>query len=248
MAGLLDGQVALVTGASRGIGRAIALELARHGAAIGVNYNQQKEKAEEVAAEIVKGGGKALVVQANVANPEQASALVDRVVKELGPIRILVNNAGTAAPRTLRRMSLEEWRTVIDTNLNGTFYVTSNAVNSMVEAGGGHIVVLSSIIGEEGGVGLINYGTTKAALIGFVKTAARELARYKINVNAVAPGWIDTDMTSVLTPEQRKEIIDDTLLGRFGKPEEVASLVRYLVTEGTFITGAVFDVNGGLRL
>lgn len=248
MAGTLDGQVALVTGASRGIGKAIALELARHGAPVAVNYVRSKELAEQVVAEIQKGGGKAQAFGADVSQAEQVDAMVDQVVAALGPIRILVNNAGTTADRTLRRMSLEEWHKVMDTNLNGVFYVTRKVWPIMGDAGGGHVVCISSVVGETGRIGLINYGTSKSALLGFVRAAAWEGARFKIQVNAVAPGFIQTDMIANISDAVRAEIISRTPLGRFGAPEEIAKVVRFLVTEGTYITGATLDVNGGLYM
>ena len=246
--GALDGKVALVTGASRGIGRAIALELAKHGASVAINYREQKEKAEEVAREIEQCGSRSLVIQADVTQPDQVNAMVDQVVEQLGNIHILINNAGTTADRMIRRMSGEEWLKVIDTNLNSVFYVTSKAVHSIEAAGGGHIIMLSSIVGEMGNPGLVNYSSTKAALIGFVKTAAQELVRYHIQVNAVAPGFIETDMIANLPDEARQILVDKTPMRRFGTPEEVASMVRYLVTEGTYITGQVFNVNGGMYM
>ncbi len=246
--GTLDGKVALVTGASRGIGRAIALELGKHGASVVVNYRERKEQADEVVQEIRKMGSKAIAIQADVTKPEQVDAMVGQLVKELGQIYILVNNAGTTADRTLRRMSKEEWLKVIDTNLNGVFYVTSRAVQSLEAGGGGHIIMLSSIIGEMGNAGLVNYGSTKAALIGFTKSAAQELVRFNILVNAVAPGFIETDMIANLPDEARQTLLDKTPMRRFGRPEEVATMVRYLVTEGTYITGQVFNINGGMYM
>lgn len=248
MAGALDSQVALVTGASRGIGRATALELARHGAKVAVNYNINREKAEEVAQAIAAAGGVAKAYQANVTDRDQVNAMVDQIVRDLGPIRVLVNNAGTTADRTIRNMTYEEWDKVINTNLNGVFNVTKKVWMIMGEAGGGHIVNLSSIVGEEGRLGLSNYGATKAALLGFTKTAAREGARFKIHVNAVAPGFIETDMIAGLNEEQRKRLSEETVLGRLGRPEEIASMIRYIVTEGTYITGQVFNVNGGMYM
>lgn len=245
---MLDGKVALVTGASRGIGRAIAIELGKQGALVAVNYREQKEKAEEVAKEIEALGARSLVVQADVTQPEEVDYMVDSVVRELGDIYVLVNNAGSTADRMIRRMSIDEWRRVIETNLNSVFYVTSKAVHSIEAGGGGHIVMLSSIIAEMGNPGLVNYGSTKAALIGFVKTAAQELIRQKIQVNAIAPGFIETDMIANLPGEARQQLLDKTPMRRFGTPEEVATMVRYLVTEGTYITGQVFNVNGGMYM
>ncbi len=243
---MLDGQVALVTGGSRGIGRAICLELARHGATVAVNYVANEAAANEVVAEITKSGGKAGAYQADVADYAGAQAMVKQVIADLGPVRVLVNNAGATADRTLARMTPEEWAKPIRTNVDGLYNVTSAVWGPMGEAGGGHVVVLSSIVGETGRLGLVNYGTSKAAAIGFVRGAAREGARSKIHVNAVAPGFIDTDMIGGLNEEQRTRVQGEALLGRFGTVEEIASMVRYIVTEGTYITGAVFNVNGGM--
>ena len=244
----LDGQVALVTGASRGIGRATAVELARHGATVAVNYNSNAEAASAAVKEITDAGGKATAYQGNIADRDQINAMIDQVVADLGPVRILINNAGATADRTLRNMSYEEWDQVIDVNINGTFNVTKKVWNIMGEAGGGHIVNVSSIVGEEGRLGLINYSTAKAGLLGFTKTAAREGARFKISVNAVAPGFIDTDMISGLNEEQRENLKKEAVLGRLGEPAEIANVIRFIVTEGTYMTGSVFNVNGGMYM
>ncbi|MDA1062166.1 MAG: 3-oxoacyl-ACP reductase FabG [Chloroflexi bacterium] len=242
----LDGQVALVTGASRGIGRAIALELASHGATLAVNYRTNAEAARGVVAEIEAAGGTAGAYQADISDLDQCKAMVASIVGDLGAIRVLVNNAGTTADRTIARMTPEEWHTVIDTNVNGLYNVTSPVWPVMGEAGGGHVVCIASIVGETGRLGLVNYGTSKEAAIGFVRGLAREGARFGIHVNAVAPGFVDTDMISGLNEQQRENLTGEILLGRLGKPEEIASLVRYIVTEGTYITGSVFNVNGGM--
>ena len=246
MAGALDGQVALVTGGSRGIGRATAIELGKHGATVAVNYNTNKEAANVVVKEITGAGGKAQAYQADIANRDQVNAMIDQIVSDLGPVRVLINNAGATADRTLRNMSYEEWDKVIDVNLTGTFNVTKKVWNIMGEAGGGHIVNISSIVGEAGRLGLINYSTSKAGLLGFTKTAAREGARTHIQVNAVAPGFIETDMISGLTPEAKENLAKETALGRLGEAEEIAKVVRFIVTEATYMTGSTIDVNGGM--
>ena len=246
MAGTLDGQVALVTGGSRGIGRAISLELANHGATVAVNYQQNKDAAEAVVGEIKAAGGNAQAFQGDQSKADETEAMVNKVLDELGPVRILINNAGTTADRTLARMTADEWNKVIDTNVNGLFHVTSNLWTKMGEAGGGHVVCISSIVGETGRLGLVNYATSKAAAIGFVRAAAREGARFNIHVNGVAPGFITTDMISGLNEEQLEGLAKETVLGRLGKPDEIASMVRYIVTEGTYITGQIFNVNGGM--
>jgi len=248
MAGVLDGQVALVTGGSRGIGRAIALELAKQGATVAVNYHSNADAANSVVSEIEGMGGKAKAYQADVSDYDQSKAMVEQVTADLGPVRILINNAGATADRTLARMTPEEWRKPIATNVDSLYNLTSSVWKAMGDAGGGHVVNLSSIVGQTGRVGLVNYGTSKAAAIGFTRAAAREGARTNIRVNAVAPGFIDTDMISGLNEEARKRLEGEALLGRLGKAEEIAAVVRFIVCEGTYMTGAVIDVNGGMFL
>lgn len=246
MAGALDGKVALVTGGSRGIGRAIALELAEHGATVAVNYHSNADAAKGVVSEIEQGGGKAVAIQADVADADQSEAMVKQAVEQLGGLHILINNAGTTADRTLMRMSREEWRKVISTNVDSLYNVTHPAWSAISEAGGGHVVCLTSIVGETGRVGLVNYATSKAAAIGFVRAAAREGARYNIRVNGVAPGFVDTDMIGGLDDQQRENLVKETMVGRLGTADEIADMVRFIVTEGDWITGQVFNVNGGM--
>ncbi len=246
MAGLLDGKVALVTGGSRGIGRATAIELAASGAAVAVNYNANADAANEVVSEITGAGGKAGAYQFNIADRAAVDSQIDQIVSDLGPVTILVNNAGATADRTLRNMSDEQWDSVIEVNLTGTFNVTKKVWNIMGEAGGGHIVNISSLVGEAGRLGLINYSTAKAGLLGFTKTAAREGARTNIQVNAIAPGFIDTDMISGLTPEMKENLKKEAVLGRLGEVEEIAKVVRFIVSEASYMTGATIDVNGGM--
>ena len=246
MAGLLDGKVALVTGGSRGIGRATAIELASSGASVAVNYNANQEAANEVVNAITSAGGKAGAYQFNIADRAAVDSQIDQIVSDLGPVTVLVNNAGATADRTLRNMSDEQWDSVIEVNLTGTFNVTKKIWNIMGEAGGGHIVNISSIVGEAGRLGLINYSTAKAGLLGFTKTAAKEGARTNIQVNAIAPGFIDTDMISGLTPEMKENLKKEATLGRLGEVEEIARVVRFIVSEATYMTGATIDVNGGM--
>ena len=246
MAGLLDGKVALVTGGSRGIGRATAIELASSGASVAVNYNANQEAANEVVSAITSAGGKAGAYQFNIADRAAVDSQIDQIVSDLGPVTVLVNNAGATADRTLRNMSDEQWDSVIEVNLTGTFNVTKKIWNIMGEAGGGHIVNISSIVGEAGRLGLINYSTAKAGLLGFTKTAAKEGARTNIQVNAIAPGFIDTDMISGLTPEMKENLKKEATLGRLGEVEEIARVVRFIVSEATYMTGATIDVNGGM--
>ena len=244
----LEGKVAIVTGASRGIGRAVAKELAEYGASITVNYFQSQGPAEELVAEVTANGGKAIAVRANVGDPDDVKALVQRTIDEFGQIDILVNNAGVNRDRSLRRMSVDEWQEVINTDLNSAFYCTSAVMPHMVERGYGRIINMSSIIGQMGNVGQANYAAAKAGLVAFTKSAAQELARYNITVNAMCPGFIETEMVIALTDEVKEALLSKIPLGRFGRPEEVATFIRYLVTEGDWITGQQFNPNGGMYM
>ena len=245
MAGALEGQVAVVTGASRGIGRACALELAREGASVVVNYVSNADAAEETRDAIHELGGTVVLVKADVSDAEAASDLIETAVEELGKVDILVNNAGINRDRTLSRLSVEEWDEVIGTNLSGMFYCTRAAVPHMREANYGRIINISSVIGQMGNIGQANYGATKAGMIGFTKTAARELARNNITVNAVCPGFVSTEMVTSLPENIQDNIKAQIPLGRFGEPEEIAAVVRFLCTEGGWFTGAQLSPNGG---
>jgi 3-oxoacyl-(acyl-carrier-protein) reductase len=244
----LDEQVAIVTGASRGIGRAVAKELADHGAAVVINYFQSQEPADALAAEITSNGGRAIAVRAGVGHPDDVQAMVERTLEEYGRIDILVNNAGVNRDRTVRRMSVEEWQEVINTDLSSAFYCTNAVVSHMIERNYGRIINMSSIIGQMGNVGQSNYAAAKAGLIAFTKSAAQELARYNITVNAMCPGFIETDMVIALTDEVKEALISRIPLGRFGRPEEVATFIRFLVTEGDWITGQQLNPNGGMYM
>jgi len=236
----LEGKVALVTGASRGIGRAIAAELARGGASVVVGYRTGADEAEALAAEI---GGRAL--QADVADPEQAA----RLVEEAGDLDILVNNAGLTRDGLILRMPDEDWRTVIDTNLGGVFYTCRAAARGMMKKRGGSIVNLTSVVGIHGNPGQTNYAASKAGIIGFTKSLARELASRGVRANAIAPGYIQTALTDVLPEEVQQAILGSTPLGRLGTPEDVAGAVRFLCSdEASFVTGEVLLVDGGLGM
>ena len=241
----LEGQVAVVTGASRGLGRACAEELAREGAAIVANYFTSPEPANDLVKQIESSGGRAIAVGGDVGQPDQAKALIEKTVETYGQIDILVNNAGVNRDRTLKRLSVEEWDEVIRTDLSSAFYCTSAAVPHMTERNYGRIIVMSSIIGQMGNVGQSNYAAAKAGLIAFAKSAAKELARNNITVNAMCPGFVETDMVTALSDDVKKALLANIPLGRFGKPEEVANFVRFLVTEGDWITGQQFNPNGG---
>jgi 3-oxoacyl-[acyl-carrier protein] reductase len=240
----LDGRVALVTGGSRGIGAAISRELARAGAQVAVNFRTGKEAAEAVASEV---GG--VAVSADVADPEQAQALVERVESELGDVDILVNNAGVTRDTLIARMSDEDWEIVIDTNLRGAFNTSRAVTRKMLRRRSGVIVNLTSVVGLHGNPGQANYAASKAGLIGLTKALARELGSRGVRVNAVAPGYIDTALTDVLSEELRGAILANTPLGRLGGPEDVAGAVRFLCSdEAAFVTGEVLLVDGGLGM
>ena len=236
----LDGKVALVTGGSRGIGRAIALELGRAGAKVVLSYRTGREEAQEVAAEI---GGRAF--EADVSDAASAKALVD----EAGDLDVLVNNAGVTRDGVLARMSDDDWREVIDTNLSSVFYTCRAAARPMMKKRGGSIVNISSIVGVHGNFGQTNYAASKAGIIGFTKSLARELGSRNVRANVVAPGYVRSRLTDVLPEEATKTMLDATPLGRLGDPEDVAGAVRFLCAdEARFVTGAVLLVDGGLGM
>lgn len=244
----LEGKVALVTGASRGIGKAIAQELARYGSAVAINYLANEGAAEAVAREVTNASGRAEVIQADVSVQDDAQRLVQQTVARLGGLDVLVNNAGTKSDRTIRRMSGEEWNTVIATNLNSVFYCTNAAIPHLINRGGGRIINMGSLLGQTGNIGQVNYSASKGGVIAFTKGLALELARYNITVNAVCPGFVETDMMAPLEERFREELLKRVPLARFGTAEEVASLVRYLVIEGDYITGQQFNINGGMYM
>ncbi len=236
----LEGKVALVTGGSRGIGRAIALELGRAGAGVVVGYRTGRDEAEAVAAEI---GGRA--VEADVSDAESAAALVEAA----GDVDVLVNNAGLTRDGLLVRMSEEDWRTVIDTNLSSVFYTCRAAARPMMRKRSGSIVNISSIVGVHGNWGQTNYAASKAGIIGFTKSLARELGSRNVRANVVAPGYVKTQLTDVLPEEATQAMLTNTPLGRLGDPEDVAGAVRFLCSDAAkFVTGDVLLVDGGLGM
>jgi len=236
----LEGKLALVTGGSRGIGRAIALELGRAGAEVVVGYRTGREEAESVAAEI---GGRAL--EADVSDAESAKALVEAA----GDVDVLVNNAGLTRDGLLVRMSDEDWRTVIDTNLSSVFYTCRAAARPMMRKRAGSIVNVSSIVGVHGNGGQTNYAASKAGIIGFTKSLARELGSRNVRANVVAPGYVTTQLTDVLPPEATDAMLANTPLGRLGDPADVAGAVRFLCSDAAaFVTGDVLLVDGGLGM
>ena len=244
---LLAGKVALVTGGSRGIGRAIAIRRAAEGAKIAVNYAGNTTAAEEVKAAIEEQGGTAYLIQADVSDASAAREMVERVHAELGGLDILVNNAGITRDTLLIRMKDEDFDAVIGTNLRGVYACTKAAAKIMTKQRSGRIVNLSSVVGEIGNIGQTNYAAAKAGVIGFTKAAAKEFAARGITVNAVAPGFIDTDMTAVLKDSIREKLIENIPLGALGKPEHVADAVIFLVSDAaSYITGQTLNVDGGM--
>ncbi|BAY19247.1 3-oxoacyl-[acyl-carrier protein] reductase [Nostoc sp. HK-01] len=242
----LKGKVAIVTGGSRGIGKAIALELAKYGASVAVNYASSSTAADEVVTDITAVGGQAIALQADVSQADQVEALINATTEKFGRVDILVNNAGITRDTLLLRMKPEEWQAVIDLNLTGVFLCTRAVSKIMLKQRFGRIINIASVAGQMGNPGQANYSAAKAGVIGFTKTVAKELATRGITVNAVAPGFITTDMTSNLS--NTEEILKFIPLGRYGQPEEVAGMVRFLAADAAanYITGQVFNVDGGM--
>jgi acetoacetyl-CoA reductase/3-oxoacyl-[acyl-carrier protein] reductase len=243
--GRLDGKSALVTGASRGIGKAIALELAREGAKVGVNYASNEAKAREVAEEIARLGGSCVLLKANLADPKEARAMVKRAADHFGHLDILVNNAGITRDKLLPKMTDEDWLEVIATNLNAVFFCTAAAIPIMTAQSYGRIVNISSMNGQVGAVGQANYSASKGGVIAFTRTAAVELAKSNITVNSVSPGYTETDMFAKVPLDLQARIKAKIPLGRFAQAEEIAKAVIYLVAEGDYVTGQTISVNGG---
>jgi 3-oxoacyl-[acyl-carrier protein] reductase len=244
---MLAEQVALVTGASRGIGRAIAIALAREGAKVIINYKGNTEAALEVQRLIQELGGKAVCLQADVSSSAQVETMVRQIVEQEGRIDILVNNAGINRDTLIMRMKDEEWSQVIETNLNSAFYCVRAVSRPMMKQRKGKIINISSVVGIHGNVGQINYAAAKAGIIGLTKSAAKELSSRGIMVNAIAPGYIITDMTEKLPHEVKEKITAEIPLGRLGKPEDIANLAVFLAGAGAdYLTGQIIAVDGGL--
>ncbi len=246
---MAEKKVAVVTGASRGIGRAIALELGRRGNFVVVNYNGSAEKAEAVKQEIEAAGGEACAMQCDVSDYGACEAFMKDVIKEYKRIDILVNNAGVTRDGLLMQMKEEDFDTVVDTNLKGAFHTIRFAARQMLKQRSGRIINLSSVVGLRGNGGQVNYSASKAGIIGLTKSAAKELASRGITVNAIAPGFIETEMTAVLPEETKAATLKEIPLQKFGKPEDVAQAAAFLASEeAAYITGQVLCVDGGMAM
>ena len=245
----IEGKTALVTGASKGLGRAIAIRLAERGARVAVNYNSSADAAAEVAAAIEGMGREAMAVKADVSQLDEVKAMVDEVESAYGPVGILVNNAGIINDQLLMRMSDEAWHSVIDVNLNGAFYCTRAVLRNMVRSRWGRIINIGSVVGGRGNPGQTNYTASKAAMIGFTKALSKEVATRNITVNIVNPGYVETDTTSVLTDQQRDHWLSVIPQGRFGDPDDIAHMVAFLAQDkAKYITGQVICVDGGMAV
>lgn len=244
---MLEGKTALVTGASRGIGREIALTLASYGADVIVNYNGSKEKADEVVKQIREMGRKAEALQCSVADFDACGEMITKALAEFGKIDILVNNAGITKDNLLIKMSEEEFDAVIDTNLKGAFHCMKHVSRQMVKQRSGRIINISSVSGVSGNAGQTNYSASKAGIIGMTKTVAREMAARGITVNAIAPGFIQTDMTEVLSDKIKESILEKIPMKQFGEPEDIADTALFLASDqAKYITGQVICVDGGM--
>ncbi|WP_335870686.1 3-oxoacyl-[acyl-carrier-protein] reductase [Bacillus sp. 2205SS5-2] len=243
----LDGKTVLVTGASRGIGRAVALELASQGAHVVVNFAGSEAKANEVVDEIKKMGRQALAIQGDISDGEAVSSMIKRTIAEFGTLDILVNNAGITRDNLLMRMKEAEWDEVINTNLKGVFLCTKAVTRQMMKQRKGRIINIASIVGVSGNAGQANYVAAKAGVIGLTKTTAKELASRNITVNAIAPGFISTDMTDQLSDDVKNEMLKQIPLARLGEPRDIAKLVSFIASDdAAYITGQTLHVDGGM--
>lgn len=246
---MLENKVALVTGAGRGIGRAIAIALAKEGAEVIINYNGSEERAKEVKQTIEENGGKASIYKCNVSDFEACEAMIKEIVKERGHLDVLVNNAGITKDGLIMKMKEEDFDRVMNVNLKGTFNTIRHSARQMLKQRSGKIINISSVSGILGNVGQANYAASKAGVIGLTKTMARELGSRGITVNAIAPGFVDTEMTEVLSEEVRENACKQIILGRFGKPEDIANTAVFLASDkADYITGQVISVDGGMNV
>jgi 3-oxoacyl-[acyl-carrier protein] reductase len=247
MANDAERQIVVVTGASRGIGRAVAVRFARDGAAVIVNYRGSEAAAQETVQAVTDVGGQATLVQGDVSNRDDAERLIEAAVTEYGRIDVLVNNAGITRDQLLMRMTDDDWDAVLDTNLKGAFHTTRAALRPMLRKRSGRIINISSVVGLIGNAGQANYAAAKAGLIGFTKSTAREVASRSITVNAVAPGYIATEMTDAIAEMMKAKILDQVPMGRLGTPEDVAAVVAFLASPAAaYMTGTVLNVDGGM--
>ena len=237
-------RVALITGANGGIGSTTALKLGTNGFKVVLNYYVDRDKVVEIASSL--GEENALLTKADITNIEEVNEMVNKILEKFGRIDVLVNNAGITRDKTFVKMSREQWDEVIDVNLNGVFNVTKAIINVIIQQGSGRIINISSVVGETGNFGQTNYSASKSALIGFTKSLSKELAPKGITVNAIAPGFVDTEMTRKIPENIKSKIVEQIPMGRFATPEEIADVVLFLCT-ASYITGAVIDVNGGMR-
>lgn len=246
---MLKNKVALVTGAGRGIGRAIAIALAKEGAEVIINYNGSEERAKEVKQTIEENGGKASIYKCNVSDFEACEAMIKDVVKEYGHLDILVNNAGITKDGLIMKMKEEDFDSVLNVNLKGTFNTIRHSARQMLKQRSGKIINISSVSGILGNAGQANYAASKAGVIGLTKTMARELGSRGITVNAIAPGFVDTEMTEILSEELKENACKQIILGRFGKPEDIANTAVFLASDkADYITGQVISVDGGMNV
>lgn len=243
---VLQGKVAIVTGGAVGIGAAISRELANNGVKVVLNYNTSSHEAEKMVSTIKENGGAAIAVQANVSNSEEATKLVNAAVDTYGQLDIIVNNAGITRDRSFKKLSEEDWRQVIDVNLNSVYNTVSPALPYLTQSDAGRIINISSIIGQTGAFGQTNYSAAKAGMIGFTKSLALELAKTSVTVNAICPGFIETSMITEIPEEIRSQIQAKVPQKRFGHPEEIAKGVLFLCKDGAYITGQQLNINGGL--
>ncbi|MDG4657449.1 acetoacetyl-CoA reductase [Ectobacillus antri] len=244
----LQGKVAIVTGGAKGIGEAITTALAKEGVKVVINYNSSQDAAQALVNKLVSEGCEAYAVQADVSKLEEARTLIDEAVKRFGQVDIVINNAGITRDRTFKKLSREDWDRVIDVNLSSLYNTTSAVLPYITESEAGRIINISSIIGQSGGFGQTNYAAAKAGMVGFTKSLALELARTNVTVNAICPGFIDTEMVAEVPEAVREQIVAKIPKKRFGAPEEIAKGVLYLCRDGAYVTGQQLNINGGLYM
>lgn len=244
----LKGKVAIVTGASRGIGRHIALQLAQRGADVAINYRSRQSEADEVVKEIEANGVRSLAIQADLSQMPAARSLIRQVHDQWGRIDILVNNAGITKDKSMKKLTDDDWNDVLDTNLGSVYATCSEVLKIMMDQEYGRIINITSFVGQAGNFGQANYAASKGGIIAFTKTLALEMAKYNITVNAIAPGFTETEMLAQVPENIRQQIVSRVPMGRFGQPEEIARAVVFLAAEGDYITGQQINVNGGVYM